>query len=62
EAIATIDDTKRGNLIAQAVEVGIGEDVSVIPVHFQVNIWAARKGITVTPRVDEYTLVMGMKP
>ncbi|MGL5363689.1 MAG: ABC transporter substrate-binding protein [Bosea sp. (in: a-proteobacteria)] len=62
EAIATIDDTKRAGLIAQAVEVGIGEDVSIIPVHFQMNIWAARKGITVTPRVDEYTLVMGMKP
>jgi peptide/nickel transport system substrate-binding protein len=61
EAIATIDAPKRGALLAEAVDIAIGQDQAIIPLHYQVNIWAARKGITVTPRVDEYTLVTGMQ-
>jgi hypothetical protein len=30
--------------------------VAIIPSHFQVNIWASRKGFQVVPRTDELTL------
>ena len=30
-------------------------DTGLIPLHFQVNTWAARKGLVYTPRTDERT-------
>lgn len=33
---------------------------SIIPTHFQVNTWAAKKGLKYIPRTDEYTLAMGV--
>jgi len=33
-----------------------------VPVHFQVNLWATRDGITYTPRTDENTLSWKFKP
>ena len=29
------------------------DDLRIVPLHHQVNIWAARKGITYVPRTDE---------
>jgi len=60
-ALATVDDGQREKLLQQAVEVSIA-DVGVIPVHFQVNTWAARKGIVYVPRTDERTLAHEFKP
>jgi peptide/nickel transport system substrate-binding protein len=37
-------------------------DVGVIPTHFQVNTWAARKGITYTARTDERTHAFAFVP
>ncbi|MBL8702377.1 MAG: ABC transporter substrate-binding protein [Alphaproteobacteria bacterium] len=37
------------------------EDLAVIPTHFQVNVWASRKGFAVTPRMDESTLAHEVK-
>jgi len=54
KALATVDDAQREKLLQQAVEVAMA-DVGVIPTHFQVNTWAARKGIVYTPRTDERT-------
>jgi peptide/nickel transport system substrate-binding protein len=34
----------------------------VVPVHFQVNLWATRDGITYVPRTDENTLAWKFKP
>jgi peptide/nickel transport system substrate-binding protein len=53
-ALATVDDGQREKRLAQAVEISMA-DVGVIPTHFQVNTWAARKGISYTPRSDERT-------
>jgi peptide/nickel transport system substrate-binding protein len=55
DALATVDDSKRAALLAQATEVAI-EDVGIIPLHYQVNTWAMRKGFGYKPRTDEYTL------
>jgi peptide/nickel transport system substrate-binding protein len=59
EALATVDDTKRADLLARATEVAI-EDVGIIPLHYQVNTWAMRRGFAYKPRTDEYTLATGV--
>jgi peptide/nickel transport system substrate-binding protein len=55
EALRTNDDDKRAALLAKATEIAI-EDVALIPSHFQVNTWAARKGLVYRARSDEETL------
>ncbi|MEM7743018.1 MAG: ABC transporter substrate-binding protein [Pseudomonadota bacterium] len=60
EALATVDDAKRQTLLATATEVAIN-DQAIIPLHYQVNTWAARKGLSYAARTDEYTLAMGVK-
>ncbi len=55
QALQTVDDDKREALLREATEVAIA-DVGIIPLHYQINVWASRKGITYVPRADEYTL------
>ena len=59
EALATVEDATRANLLAKATEMAI-EDVAVIPTHYQVNTWAAKKGLKYVARTDEYTLAIGV--
>jgi peptide/nickel transport system substrate-binding protein len=59
QALATVDDAKRQALLAAATEIAI-DDVGIIPLHYQVNTWAMRRGFTYTPRTDEYTLAGGV--
>jgi len=55
QAERTMDDAKRAELLRQASRVGVTEDLGVIPLYHQIHIWAMRKGLQHTPRVDEYT-------
>lgn len=55
DALATVDDTKRQALLAEATELAIN-DVAIIPLHYQVNTWSARKGIRYRARTDEATV------
>jgi peptide/nickel transport system substrate-binding protein len=55
QALATVDDAKRQELLAKASEVAMN-DVGLIPSHYQINTWAVRKGLKYTARADEYTL------
>ena len=61
DALQTVDDAKREAYLQRATELAIG-DSGVIPLHFQVNLWATREGIGYTPRVDEGTLAWKFKP
>jgi len=61
EALATIDDAKRQDLLAKATEAAIN-DGAIIPLHYQVNTWATRKGLKYIPRTDEATLAMSVVP
>ena len=54
EALATVDDAKRAELLAKATEIAIN-DVAIIPLHYQVNTWAVKKGLKYLPRTDERT-------
>jgi len=55
QALATVDDAKRAELLAKASEIAI-EDVGIIVSHYQLNTWATRRGLAYTPRTDEYTI------
>jgi peptide/nickel transport system substrate-binding protein len=59
QALATVDDAKRETLLQQATELAIA-DLGIIPLHYQVNTWATRKGLAYTPRTDEYTIAMSV--
>jgi peptide/nickel transport system substrate-binding protein len=61
DALATVDDAKREVLLQRATEVAIN-DTGIIPLHFQVNLWATRDGITYVPRTDENTLAWKFRP
>jgi len=60
EALATVDDKKRAALLAEASEIAFN-DLGIIASHFQTNVWAARRGIKVEARADEYTLATGIR-
>jgi peptide/nickel transport system substrate-binding protein len=54
-ALSTVDMEKYDRLLQEATAVAMA-DVPIIPTHFQVACWAARKGLEYTPRADESTL------
>ncbi len=60
DALATVDDDKRSALLQKATELGIGRNQGIIPLHYQVNTWAGKKGIVYKARTDERTTAMGV--
>ena len=44
DALQTVDDVKREAYLQRATEIAIN-DTGVIPLHFQVNLWAARDAV-----------------
>jgi peptide/nickel transport system substrate-binding protein len=61
QALQTMDDGTREKIIQQATRKAM-DDVPVIMLHLQKNIWAVRKGLTYEPRVDEETRAMSVRP
>ena len=61
QALATMDDAAREKIIQQATRQAM-DDVPVIMLHLQKNIWAVRKGLTYEPRADEETRAMAVRP
>ena len=59
EALATVDDDRRAEVLADATEMAIN-DVAIIPLHYQVNTWGSRAGLAYEPRTDEYTLAVNV--
>jgi peptide/nickel transport system substrate-binding protein len=60
-ALTTIDDTKRGILLAVASEKAI-ELMGVVPVHYEISTWGTRRGIDYKARADQYTLAHDVRP
>jgi peptide/nickel transport system substrate-binding protein len=52
KAVSTIDPAERETLYKQAMRMGMA-DQAVIPIHFQVNVFALRKGLAMRPRMQE---------
>jgi peptide/nickel transport system substrate-binding protein len=61
DALQTVDDFKREAYLQRATELAIN-DTGIVPLHFQVNLWATRDGITYLPRTDENTQAWMFKP
>jgi peptide/nickel transport system substrate-binding protein len=61
KAIVTIDDKEREKLLQKASKLAM-EDVGIIPLHFQMNVWALKKGFSYPPRTDEYSLAQFVTP
>ncbi|MES2105045.1 MAG: ABC transporter substrate-binding protein [Pseudomonadota bacterium] len=55
QAFVTIDPVKQEQLWQQATIIVI-KQLGLVPLHYQMNVWAARKGYSYTPRADEWTL------
>lgn len=60
-ALATTNDAARDKLL-QAASAAAMRDYAVIPLHAEKTSWAMRKGLSFTPRTDQYTLAMEVKP
>ena len=58
KALGTVESDARGKLLAEATEVAVGKNYGVIPIHYQMNTWAAKSGCSYTPRTDERTIAM----
>ena len=61
EALVTMDDKKREGLVQAAAEM-VMADVGLIPLHYEVSTWATSKALKYSPRTDQYTLAMSLKP
>ncbi|MCL4746833.1 MAG: ABC transporter substrate-binding protein, partial [Burkholderiaceae bacterium] len=60
-ALVQIDDTKRKLLLAAASEKAM-ELAGIIPLHYEVSVWATRANIRYAARADQYTLAQSAKP
>ncbi len=61
QALATADDAAREKLQQQAQRVAF-DDVAIIPLHIQKNIWATRAGLTYVPTVGENLRLTDVRP
>jgi peptide/nickel transport system substrate-binding protein len=61
QALGTVDDAERRALLERASEMAMA-DQALVPLLYQVNIWATRRGLAYTPRADEWTLAQFFTP
>jgi peptide/nickel transport system substrate-binding protein len=62
QAMTTIDDTKRGIMLARASEKAVGELMGLVPLHYEVSTWATRKDMAYKARADQYTFAFETRP
>jgi peptide/nickel transport system substrate-binding protein len=61
ESLSELDQGKRETMIVGAMRIAM-QDVAVVPLHIQTNIWATRRGFEYTASVDEGTLAQRLRP
>jgi peptide/nickel transport system substrate-binding protein len=61
QAMVELDEPKRERMLIDIQRMA-AEDVAVIPLHIQTNIWAMRRNLTHLPRVDELTRAQDIRP
>ena len=61
KALSTLDDKAREKMLQDAMKMAM-DDVAIIPLHTQKSVWATRRGLTYTPRLDEQTLAGEVRP
>ena len=55
DALKTLDNEKREKMFQDITRIAM-EDVAIIPLHYQKNVWASKKGFNYIGRTDEFTL------
>ncbi len=60
-ALSTVDNAKRESMLRDATEM-VMKDQAIIPLFYQINTWAARRGYSYTPRTDERTYAHEVRP
>ena len=60
-ALTELDDAKRERILQDAQRLAM-EDVAIIPLHIQTNIWAMRRNLAHTARADELTRAQDVRP
>ncbi len=58
-SMSTFDLDEGARLAREAAAIAFGED-AIIPLHYQVNVWASKAGLTFKPRSDQMTLGYGL--
>jgi peptide/nickel transport system substrate-binding protein len=61
EALRTVDDKKREALLQKASKLVLS-DYGLLPLQFEMSLWAMRKGLTYVARADQATLAQFVKP
>ncbi|WP_237214162.1 ABC transporter substrate-binding protein [Falsiroseomonas oryziterrae] len=61
QAMAELDEGRRERLLVDIQRMA-AEDVAVIPLHIQTNIWAMRRSLQHSARVDELTRAQDVRP
>ena len=61
DPLATVDPTARDALYTEATRLAMPQ-LPIIPLHFQVNVWAIRKGLTFHQRSYEGTRAWDIEP
>lgn len=61
QARSTVDDEMRRTLTQTATRAALAQ-TAVIPLYFQYNTWAMRRGLSYEPRTDEMTLATSVTP
>ncbi len=61
EALREIDDTRREQLLIAAQRAAF-EDVAIVPLYIQTNIWAMRRNLQHASRADELTRAQDIRP
>jgi len=62
EAEQTLDDNKRSKLLIQAADIALNQDQALLPLQYEMTVWAMKKDIDYTGRADQMTLAQDFKP
>ena len=60
-ARTTMDNAARERLTQEATRRALRDETALIPLYFQVNTWAMRRGVTYEARTDEMTLAFSAR-
>ncbi len=61
KAGVTIDEKERLGYLIEAQRIALVEDMSIIPLHYQVDLYASGKNVKFVPRTDSHMYVYDMK-
>ena len=61
QSLTELDEAKRERQVVDAMRIAM-QDVGVVPLHIQTNIWASRRNFEHTARNDELTRAQDLRP